>query len=97
MRSGIVAKYSTPVDPSSRIFRPHAVLACAIVRFQGEAGVMAITVQGKAAIVTGAGRGIGRGIAQVLADDGAEVLVVNRSEAAGKKVVEEITAILSLG
>ena len=53
---------------------------------------MAITLQGKAAIVTGAGRGIGRGIAHVLADDGAEVLVVNRSEAAGKKVVEEITA-----
>ena len=53
---------------------------------------MAITLKGKAAIVTGAGRGIGRGIAHVLADDGAKVLVVNRSEVAGKKVVEEITA-----
>ena len=48
--------------------------------------------EGRIVIVTGAGRGIGRGIAHVLADDGAEVLVVNRGEAAGNKVVEEITA-----
>jgi 3-oxoacyl-[acyl-carrier protein] reductase len=53
---------------------------------------MAITLQGKAIIVTGAGRGIGRGAAHVFADDGAKVLVVNRSAEAGQKVVEEITA-----
>ena len=53
---------------------------------------MAITLQGKAIIVTGAGRGIGRGTAHVFADDGAKVLVVNRSAEAGQKVVEEITA-----
>ena len=53
---------------------------------------MAISLQGKAAIVTGAGRGIGRGIAHVFADDGAKVLVVNRGADAGKAVVEEITA-----
>lgn len=53
---------------------------------------MAITLQGKAVIVTGGGRGIGRGTAHVFADDGAKVLVVNRSAEAGQKVVEEITA-----
>ena len=53
---------------------------------------MAITLQGKAIIVTGAGRGIDRGTAHVFADDGAKVLVVNRSAEAGQKVVEEITA-----
>ncbi len=53
---------------------------------------MAITLQSKAVIVTGAGRGIGRGIAHVFADDGAKVLVVNRSAEAGQKVVDEITA-----
>ena len=53
---------------------------------------MAITLQGKAAIVTGAGRGIGRGVAHVFAEEGAHVLVVNRSEAAGQNVVDEITA-----
>ena len=53
---------------------------------------MAITLQGKAAIVTGAGRGIGRGIAHVFAEDGARVLVVNRGVDAGQTVVDEITA-----
>jgi 3-oxoacyl-[acyl-carrier protein] reductase len=53
---------------------------------------MAITLQGKAAIVTGGGRGIGRGIAHVFAAEGASVLVVNRSTEAGEAVVEEITA-----
>ena len=53
---------------------------------------MAITLQGKAAIVTGAGRGIGKGIATVFANEGASVLVVNRSAGAGEAAVEEIRA-----
>ena len=53
---------------------------------------MAITLQGKSAIVTGAGRGIGRGIAAVFAKEGARVLVVNRSAEAGQIATEEIAA-----
>ena len=53
---------------------------------------MAITLQGKAAIVTGAGRGIGKGIAAVFAKEGARVLVVNRSAGAGEATADEITA-----
>jgi 3-oxoacyl-[acyl-carrier protein] reductase len=53
---------------------------------------MAISLQGKAAIVTGAGRGIGKGIATVFADEGAKVLVVNRSADAGESTVKEIQA-----
>ena len=49
---------------------------------------MAITLKNKTAVVTGAGRGIGRGIAHVFSQEGANVLVVNRSEAAGLAVVE---------
>ncbi|WP_018268607.1 SDR family NAD(P)-dependent oxidoreductase [Methylosinus sp. LW4] len=44
----------------------------------------------KVAIVTGAGRGIGRGIALRLAKDGAHVVVASRSAATVNKVVEEI-------
>ena len=53
---------------------------------------MAITLQGKAAIVTGAGRGIGKGIAAVFAQEGARVLVVNRSADAGRAAAGEIVA-----
>ena len=53
---------------------------------------MAITLEGKAAIVTGAGRGIGKGIATVFAREGARVLVVNRSADAGQATADEICA-----
>lgn len=46
----------------------------------------------KVAIVTGAGRGIGRGIALRLAKDGAHVVVASRSAATVNEVVEEIKA-----
>ena len=44
---------------------------------------MPISLAGKTAIVTGAGRGIGKAVAEVFAREGAKVLVVNRSAEAG--------------
>jgi len=46
---------------------------------------------GKVAVVTGAGRGIGRAVAKALAAQGAHVVVNNRTEDAAHAVVEEVT------
>ncbi len=46
----------------------------------------------KVALVTGAGQGIGAGIARVFANAGAKVMVVNRTAANGENTVAEITA-----
>lgn len=46
----------------------------------------------KTAVVTGAARGIGAGVAKRLAEDGLAVAVVDLEEATCKKVVEEIEA-----
>ena len=47
-------------------------------------------VSNKVAIVTGSGRGIGRGIAKVLAAEGAKVVVVDINEEDGKATVKQI-------
>jgi dihydroxycyclohexadiene carboxylate dehydrogenase len=47
---------------------------------------------GRVAVVTGAGQGIGRAVALQLADEGAAVVVVDRNEQAATRVVEEIRA-----
>ena len=49
-------------------------------------------VDGKVALVTGAGRGIGRGCALALAEAGAEVIAVARTGAEVEKVAAEIQA-----
>jgi NAD(P)-dependent dehydrogenase (short-subunit alcohol dehydrogenase family) len=47
-------------------------------------------LDGRVAIVTGAGRGIGRGIARRFASEGAKLVIAELDEGAGRRVVEEI-------
>jgi len=54
---------------------------------------MKVDLNGKVAIVTGSGRGIGRAIALTFAENGADVVVNCRTEAEGEKVAEEIKAL----
>ena len=49
-----------------------------------------MSFQGKVAIVTGAGQGIGEGYAKALATEGASVLVAEINEAQGRRVADEI-------
>jgi len=51
-----------------------------------------VDLSGRCAIVTGSTRAIGRGIAQVLAKNGARVVVHGRTEADVQRVVDEIAA-----
>ena len=51
---------------------------------------MTININNKVAIVTGASRGIGEGIARVFANEGASVICVARSKDDGIKVVNSI-------
>ncbi len=51
-----------------------------------------ISLAGKAAIVTGAGKGIGQGIAYRLAEAGAKVLVADLDEAAAQQTAQNLAA-----
>lgn len=52
-----------------------------------------LSLQGKITLVTGASRGIGRAVALILADAGADVAIASRSQADLEKVAEEIRAL----
>ncbi|EKN66390.1 3-ketoacyl-(acyl-carrier-protein) reductase [Neobacillus bataviensis LMG 21833] len=54
---------------------------------------MAQSLKGKVAFVTGAGRGIGRAIALALANEGVNVGLLARTEAALKEVASEVEAL----
>jgi len=53
---------------------------------------MFTSIAGRAVVVTGATRGIGKGIARVFATSGARVLIVGRDEDAAKAAVAELAA-----
>ena len=50
-------------------------------------------LEGKVAVVTGGGQGLGQGIVHCLAEEGAEVVVVDINEGAAKKVADEVEAL----
>jgi 3-oxoacyl-[acyl-carrier protein] reductase len=53
---------------------------------------MTIRLDGKVALITGAGRGLGEGVARTMAAQGAAVMLVARDAAAVQAVAREITA-----
>ncbi|KEA65235.1 3-oxoacyl-[acyl-carrier protein] reductase [Marinobacterium lacunae] len=52
---------------------------------------MNVNLTGRVAIVTGSGQGIGAGIAQVFADNGAHVIVATRTASSGEDTVKRIS------
>ena len=61
-------------------------------RSQGKEGYMLNSIEGRSVIVTGASKGIGKGIAKVFAAKGARVLVVARNIGPAEATANEIQA-----
>ena len=53
---------------------------------------LVIDLAGKVAVVTGGSRGIGRAVAQGLAEAGADIVVASRKLEAGEQAASEIAA-----
>src|SRR3989338_4072108 len=53
---------------------------------------MNVSIEGKVAVVTGAGRGIGQAIALALAQAGADIACVSRTEKNAKETADRIAA-----
>src|SRR5207344_47127 len=67
----------------------HASLTRGRTQHQDQTGETPMNLEGKAGIVTGAGRGIGRGIALLMAREGAKVVVNDPGAGRNGEVTEE--------
>lgn len=88
-----LAHFAKVIDLAERVTLRHHVLQNTEQGHRmGSTNTAAFDLSGKVALVTGGGSGIGAGIAAVLADAGATIVIADRDEAGARRQVEELTA-----